>query len=66
MGGTMRADGTIRPVLKVRAGYVPPEEQPKYVIPQKVRRATSNLTFFLNIQRTKEPGLPATGKLQAI
>ena len=35
-GGTLRADGTMRPVLKVREGYVPPDEQQPYVIPQKV------------------------------
>jgi hypothetical protein len=31
VGGTVRADGTVRKTYKVRAGYAPPEDVPKYV-----------------------------------
>lgn len=39
VGGTRRADGSIRPERKVRDGYVPPDEQQKYMSRgKKVRR----------------------------
>ena len=31
VGGTRRADGSIRPERKVRDGYVPPDEQQVYM-----------------------------------
>lgn len=37
VGGTVRSDGTIRKVYKVRPGYVPQEDVQKYVAPKRSR-----------------------------
>ena len=49
VGGTRRADGTLRPVRKIREGYVPPDEQQTYM--SRGKQVSAPLLPFVMQQR---------------
>jgi partner of Y14 and mago protein len=52
VGGTVRSDGTVRKVYKVRPGYVPQEDVAKYVAPKRSRAPVTD-----NVNRVASPHL---------
>lgn len=45
---SQRPDGSWRPAIKVKPGYIPFEEMPRYVIPNKLKEKKVILNIFRN------------------
>lgn len=48
---SMRPDGSLRQEVRVRPGYVPPEERPKYIPPPKRENTCTTPTMFYYVTR---------------
>ncbi|KAF5098770.1 hypothetical protein D0Z00_001929 [Geotrichum galactomycetum] len=60
VGGTVRSDGTVRKVYKVRPGYVPQEDVAKYAAPKRARVPVTD-----NVNRVTSPHLRTINNILA-
>ena len=53
LSASQRADGTMRPQMKVKPGFVPQEEAPLYIAPHRVTQTVSLNSYVENLTKSR-------------
>lgn len=66
VGGSVRADGTVRKTFKVRPGYTPPEDVPRYIPRKKREQTQESKSSSVSESNTETKKIVATDNTESV